>query len=330
VPAAISLTIAANTSPFARSAFVRRMEIGLAELLPEEWREPPAAVWLSAYAAAPAAPIVLPAGYRKLQLGAVLAVLMRTRLDYHDVQPQRTHGSNWQVQIAQKTTAEEDHVLLITRYDPVADDEAEARREISSAAGLLAAVSGLRLVMHPIFDSVVDLQSDETHGFGPAMVNAAAWAPPRVDEAAFAAIEATAGALAQLPEQAAARVQLALHWYELGQRDSGRDQLVKLWVALEALAMPGSNVRPVNELLAAAYGIAFEAAVARFAVGRLQSFRSRILHDGELLPVAASLASYLGAIFEDALFEQLGLACEHRAAAWLNEPDFDLKALLHQ
>jgi hypothetical protein len=111
---------------------------------------------------------------------------------------------------------------------------------------------------------------------------------------------------------------LALHWFHLAMRDRGVDAFLKRWIALETLAMPdGTNIRPVNEALASAYGISYEEARDTYAVGRLAGLRARIVHHGEPLPIHSKLELYFDAVFYDVLMQLLGEPCDGRAASVL-------------
>ena len=131
-----------------------------------------------------------------------------------------------------------------------------------------------------------------------------------------------------------ARVRLALHWFHQALHDDTQDEFIKLWVAVEALAMPDTtNVKPVNEILALSHGTTTEDAAKRFGVGKLQGLRSRILHKGEQLAIHADLTNYVRALFTDILLEVLGLPAQHRADAYMQAPafvsPFDLDSLAH-
>jgi hypothetical protein len=143
-----------------------------------------------------------------------------------------------------------------------------------------------------------------------------------------------AAALGSLDEPTRRRVELALHWQQRSVREEEpRSEFIAIWTGIEALAMPETtNVKAANELLAGAYGITAREANERFGLGRLQGFRSDILH-GEALPaVHADLLGYLRAIFTDLLLALLGLPPQGRAQAFIEAPlfcqGFDLARLL--
>lgn len=123
------------------------------------------------------------------------------------------------------------------------------------------------------------------------------------------AFGAAASLLAQMPDSERRRIELSLHWYDKALRSIGVDSFLNNWIAVETLAMPDtSNVRPVNERLAAIYGMSYSDAAERFGVGKLLGLRSRIVHDGEDLTVHAQLADYMNLLYEDLLHAFLGLA----------------------
>ena len=122
------------------------------------------------------------------------------------------------------------------------------------------------------------------------------------------AFSTAAGLLTRMPDSERRRIELSLHWYDKALRSIGVDSFLNNWIAVETLAMPDtSNVRPLNERLAAIYGISYPEATRTFGVGRLLGLRSRIVHDGEDLTVYAQLADYMHLLYEDLLHASLGL-----------------------
>lgn len=307
-------------------------EVTLRDLLPRHWLTHGCrSVWVSAFAAAPERDIDLPRGYRGIDLDPVQAIVMRTSLSYQAATYEHRGGNQYEITVEPRLTPEGYHVLLLTPYvtTGASGDEAAARRAISTAAGLIGAINGFRLVMNRLYDNIVDLHSDQVTAFSEPFLNPGAFTPPRVHGKAFSELAAAHKALGSLAVSDANRVRLALHWYELSFRDMGRDQLIKLWVALEALAMRNTGVRRVNELLASAYNTSPRAAAVRFGVGKIQGLRSRILHHGEVLSVHASLVDYLEDVFVDVFLEVLGLSPSHRAGETLKDPSFHLDRLVH-
>lgn len=120
------------------------------------------------------------------------------------------------------------------------------------------------------------------------------------------------------------RFQQALHWYDIGIRASGIDCFVNLWIALEALVLrTGTNIGPLKESVARAYGMKRDVASQHFGIGRIYGIRGSIFHGQERLQVKIELLSYLCALFVDVLQQELGLPCEGRAREALDGRDFD-------
>lgn len=88
------------------------------------------------------------------------------------------------------------------------------------------------------------------------------------------------------------------------------------------------NVTPLNEALAAAYGIGTNEARKRFGLGRIFGFRSRLVHNGERLVVQGLLDAYLVGLFRDVLFHKLKLPPQGFAEAVVQQPSFDLPQFL--
>ena len=127
-------------------------------------------------------------------------------------------------------------------------------------------------------------------------------------------------------------MQLSLRWFELALYSKGDvDGFLRYWFAIETLGMPNAtDIRPLNESLARTYGISFEDARKRFSIGRLFGMRSRIVHNGQIIPIHQNLSKYVEAPYVDILYEHLGLTSEQRAAGVLNTAGFNLKQYLQE
>jgi hypothetical protein len=235
-----------------------------------------------------------------------------------------------------RTTPRAFYTLFLSPFDPTAgvNDEPRVRELIGTTVGLVAAINGGALVFERMFDYVIVLATRQLTIFSPGFKTPVAYGQPRVSAADLAVVDDASKALAGRNTMLQARVRLALHWFHQALHDDTQDEFIKLWVAVEALAMPDTtNVKLVNEVLASSYGITTQDASKRFGVGKLQGLRSRILHKGEQLTIHGDLTNYVRALFTDLLLEVLGLPAQHRADAYMKAPaflsPFHLDALAH-
>lgn len=244
-------------------------------------------------------------------------------------------GGKLEISPQMKTTPVGVYTLIMAPYATShgSGDEPSVRSQVGTAAGLLGAINGPSLTFEHVYDNIVHLDSEQTEGFSQAFRAPTAFGTPQLEADDLRIFGNAATALHGLDEEAGARTQLALHWFSQATHDDGLDQFIKLWIALEALAIPNANVRPLNELLASAYGLDYQTNTRKFGVGKLQGFRSRILHNGLILPVHSDLTNYTRAIFTDALLASLSLPSQHRADRYAASPQFsspfDLDKLLH-
>ncbi len=65
-----------------------------------------------------------------------------------------------------------------------------------------------------------------------------------------------------------------------------------------------------------------------FGVGRIFGLRSRIVHDGEVLPIKFILEEYIQAIFADVLCDMLQIKPFYQAQTIMAKPEFDLEKML--
>lgn len=139
--------------------------------------------------------------------------------------------------------------------------------------------------------------------------------PPDISPESTARINDAATAIMKMPDAERARVRLSLRWFNAALRDAAHDAFVKFWIAVETLAMPSStNILPIFESLARAYGISVPDAKTRFPIGRLFDLRGRIVHKGEMLELPGAVLGYMSALFFDLLSELLLQPNEGRLA----------------
>lgn len=105
-------------------------------------------------------------------------------------------------------------------------------------------------------------------------------------------LEALSKSILSLPEDEQGRYRLSFRWFAQSLTHSGVDAFLELWIAFESLLMKTTNIKPINELLSAMYSIPLQVVQKDFMVGRLQSFRSKIVHRGYMLPVHSLLNDY--------------------------------------
>lgn len=199
-------------------------------------------------------------------------------------------------------------------------DQDEARRQENAVVALVVAFVGRNAVARRLFDMTYDIDA-EAFGLMGVIDNPLRHGKPNLTDDALLEVEGASRALGALSTTSRQRVLLSLRWFgESLEEDVDEDAFIKLWVALEVLAMPDqTNVRPLNELLAAAYGIPFADAAARFQAGRIQGLRGDMLHAGVTAHHFPLINSYTQALYIDALRHMLGLQHVGAAEAILEE-----------
>jgi Apea-like HEPN len=162
------------------------------------------------------------------------------------------------------------------------------------------------------------------------VVNPFSLPAPSISDGSLSLIEAANKMILSLEELKQNKALLSLRWFEQSQFElSGIDKFLKSWIAVETIGMPDtSNIRPLIESLAQAYGETSEEIKKKYKIGRLLDLRSRIVHDGLIFPIHSSLSTYVEALYVDALYIFLGLKSERRLERITNIPGFDVMAYL--
>ena len=251
-----------------------------------------------------------------LVLGDVCMVMGNLGLPMLAVQAQIGHSDEGQIEISVRAADEGERrepsaaSLFIT---PLSNDEdaiGKARTRVHQIVGLLSAVESKLVAYEHVEDYRV---SFETGMFSPVPVlvaETAWWTTPDISEAARKRWT-QAAAILQSSDQRA-QVELSLRWYDEAKRVSGIDAFLKLWFAIEILAMPDTtSISPVRDKLQQIYPDGD--VEAEFGIGRIFGLRGRIVHQGVRVDLSPKLLGYLGALYVDLLAVTLGFAAPESA-----------------
>jgi len=208
------------------------------------------------------------------------------------------------------------YLLLMTPFD----NEPLARARLREMLGLLYAYHGRNIAYERVYEQVIKLKQPGVQIFGESKENPLHLRVPALKAEDHQDLVFAIAAIPSLQSDMRARLELSLRWFEGAIKDSGPDALLRYWVAIEALAMPSTtNVKPINQMLAAGYQVTLQEASKEFLVGRLQGLRSDLVHGARIVAVRGELLSYLGALYCDLLFLDLGRPCPGRAREYLAE-----------
>lgn len=234
--------------------------------------------------------------------------------------------------IKSRDTGEGAWLLLIQPYviDGVEQREYEIKARAGFYAALYAAINGRNMAFDRIFDNIVALSDGKQTASSPTFINPNAFPRPDLSKEKLRLIHQAGKQIETKEQKDRKRVELSLHWFEKGLRSKGLDGFVNYWVAIETLGMPDTtNVRPLNESLARAYNMTVQDTTSEFGVGKIFGLRSRILHNGEDLPIHQELSAYMEYLYADILFDHLGLPSERKALTILANPAFNLDKLVY-
>jgi hypothetical protein len=228
--------------------------------------------------------------------------------------------------LTSRTTEVAWHLLLFAHAPlDVAGAIFEARERITACSALLRTFEP-GLLFHFEWENLL-LGVSRRRGGVSAPTSILSADEPDLSLARVGEMQGSYDALAGLDDAERARINLALSWFDgavVSSAEGREEPFLRMWFALEALAMPNTtNVRPVNELLAQAYQMTLEAATEQFFIGRLAGLRSRIVHGDARISNPAPLTDYLIAVFTDVFRQMLGLACERRAIVALADSELE-------
>jgi hypothetical protein len=175
-------------------------------------------------------------------------------------------------------------------------------------------MEGRNAAFEQIFENVYDFGTGLTTGWSDGIASPLWYRQPDLGEARVIEVAKVETAIEQLAQADRDRVRLSLRWHRAATYDDGVDALLKEWIALETLAMPDTDIRPLVGIIAGVYGLEPREASERFAIGRIYGLRSHIVHAGRVGPVPARLLDHMANLYSDALCAILDVPSPHRAA----------------
>lgn len=204
--------------------------------------------------------------------------------------------------------------------DNSVEQETYQKEKILKVAGLIAALNSRWLTYKHLFDNTFNIDDGN-------FVVSTEWLSVPVGFKIFNLdgmniIKLANKHLESMDRPRRDRINLALHWHMLSVLDKGIDAFIKSWIALEALAMPSSDVRPINEKLSEIYNINYKDAGDRFKIGRIQGLRSDVVHNGKRINIDGKLLIYLEAVFVDLLIDELRLEKIYYVKKVMDRDDF--------
>lgn len=193
-----------------------------------------------------------------------------------------------------------------------------AQERIHEIVGLLSAVESLTIVFEHVEDYWLSFSGQRLEPV-PTLIYDPLWIwRANLDVAARQRWASVMNLISDSPHSE--RIKLSLRWLDEGKRARGIDSFLKIWFALETLAMPNdTDIHPIREALGSVYQIPAREIDERFRVGRLVGLRSKIVHDGVRPEIKGELLALVTGIYLDVLAVMVGAESANRAQAALDD-----------
>jgi len=231
------------------------------------------------------------------------------------------------------TLSKESAWLLVVqpfRVDGIDQNEYKVKSKAGILSSIYSAINGRNMAFHLVFENVLSFAKGEISGVSDSFVNPLSFPKPDVSKNKLDFIYKVCKAIEKSEQHKRHRIEISLHWFHEAQNSNGLDEFIKLWIALESLGMPdSSNIKLLNQNISNAYQLPIGDVQDVFGIGKIFGLRCRIVHDGEDLSIHSTLSDYIRCLYVDVLFEQLGFPSEERSKKALDNPEFDLDALVH-
>ena len=301
-------------------------EVDLRHLLPQSWdfTDPETSYWMDCYRVWGVPEKDHPQQPTSLHLEGCTVVLLRGQPTF--LPPAKltvTETAQGFVLVTDRlgvATLEDGIYLLIVM--PYVEPEARVRERAEHIAGLISIALGPNAVGRHEFTNIHEFVTPRTTSLGPGVLNPGAERPPTITAPHQDRLVQIDRCISRQPDAERSRLELAVRWYRLSFRDEGLDAFIAGWVALEALAMTGTNISELKRAIQLAYNLDPTQA-ERFRLGLIFDLRGKIVHHGHRPPVHSQLIRYVQALFVDVLLAHLGLEGERAAEAILNDSRFD-------
>ena len=303
------------------------------ELIPEHWftNSDTQGVYVSAYDIVNIAkPNIPDALHFHINLIDSIVILFKGKLNYqktvYDVQYISNVPSLKTVQSSNEETDISTHLLIITRLRKSGNTthQLEIDNSINTAIGLLYTFFGRSIAFNHIYDNEIDLVTKRASASGKSFLDTRTFNGIRIDYKIISTIEEAYKKIDESKDSD--RFQLSLRWFaDSYTTDDQTDAFLKNWIALETLAInSGSNIKPINSILANCYSMPEKEVVKYFMVGRLLKLRNNIVHNGAKIAPNSIIMDYARGLFVDIFFTIMGIPNSKQAKSILCNPYIDL------
>ena len=215
------------------------------------------------------------------------------------------------------------YLFIVLPYDKpgLPGDEPSTINRVDELVALASIELGRNAVGQRLFDNIVDFAGNQVTGASPAISTPDWHGIPLLTNAATNRLKAIEISMSTASVELKNRITLGLRWYAHSFEDQHVDGFLAAWFAIETVGMPDTtNIAPLVQMFADAYNLTIQQVRDEFQLGRLQSVRSDIVHNGVQPVINSLLISYMQAVFVDVVRSGLGLPCEGRARIALADP----------
>ncbi len=209
------------------------------------------------------------------------------------------------------------YALFMSPYMVVAGSNAGelvAEDRIDVAVGLLGSFHGRNIVFRRMYANTYSFETQRATASSEAIPVPLSFPFPVLTADGVRPTLLAEKAIWSLTEPERNRVHLSLRWFRDAMFDIGVNAFLKYWFAVETLSMPSTtDIGPLNDILCKIYGLPSRAEASdQFHTGLLFGLRSRIVHDGKIVPIDGRILRHLECLYHDALRHLLQIPSEKR------------------
>lgn len=186
-------------------------------------------------------------------------------------------------------------------------------------------ISGRNLAYRKIFGITVKIETSKFSVLGSTMRFPLYFPKPDIQFERFKMSKQILDKIFVINDNLKKRILLSMKWYYSSLYDVSVDSFIKVWFAIEILAMPDTtNIAPINDILGKEYGLSRDETINMLNIGRLFGLRSSIIHGGNT-NIHEQASDYVEAVYIDLLYSFLEIESEKRIKKVLEKPGFEIK-----
>lgn len=214
-------------------------------------------------------------------------------------------------------------IFVVPLYENLDIAMIRAKEEIDIAVSISVIQFGTHLVYEHLFENIHKMDEngkESITGYSEVIKNVFPAGKVFVDDRDLQDLNRIGKHLINVDDAQKARIRLAARWHYKGLKEINPvDEFLCYWIAIEILAMPNTNIRPLIKKLATLYTITEDEISSRLNLGRLFDLRGKIVHGGYRGGIHHYIVDCVRSIFLDLFQADVGIMIRKECEKYIKE-----------